>query len=193
MNLYLFDLDGTISDRDSMIQFFLFINNKKSFFIKSIQSLPYLILYILRLKNIEFIKSRIIKIFLGKYSKTNLEYLSDQFAKHFNKFIKPGAKDYIRKVSLKESNEVFIVTASLEIWAVPISKLLNVKIIATKAIFKDCLFSEIDGKNCIGFEKVKRIKQKVNLDDFETIFAFGDSLGDKEMLGIADNKFYRFF
>lgn len=193
MNLYLFDLDGTISDRDSMIEFFLFINHKKSFFIKSIQSIPYLFMYFIGLKNTGFTKSRIIKIFLGSHTKAELEDLSYKFTKHFNKFIKPSAKDFINEVSSDEANEVFIVTASLEIWALPIAKSLNVKIIATKAKFKENFFSDIDGKNCNGLEKVMRIKQTVNLKDFKEIYAFGDSSGDKEMLKIANRKFYKFF
>jgi len=38
-----------------------------------------------------------------------------------------------------------------------------------------------------------RIKQIVNLKYFEAVYAFGDSSGDKEILKIADIRFYKHF
>ncbi|MEW6528158.1 MAG: haloacid dehalogenase-like hydrolase [Spirochaetota bacterium] len=47
------------------------------------------------------------------------------------------------------------------------------------------------GKNCYGPQKVKRIKEIYNLYDYQKIYAYGDSKGDKEMLAIADERIYR--
>jgi len=47
--------------------------------------------------------------------------------------------------------------------------------------------------NCNGKEKVSRIKEAFNLADFETVYAYGDSSGDKEMLAIATHAHFRPF
>ena len=60
-------------------------------------------------------------------------------------------------------------------------------------VFKNHKFYGIDGENCNGPEKIRRIKEILNLQDFDKIYAFGNSKGDKEMLSIADHKFLKFF
>ena len=62
-----------------------------------------------------------------------------------------------------------------------------------RCAFKNRKFYGIDGENCSGPEKIRRIKEILNLQDFDKIYAFGNSKGDKEMLSIADHKFFKFF
>ena len=42
-------------------------------------------------------------------------------------------------------------------------------------------------------EKVRRVKERYNLDDYDHIYAYGDSRGDKELLELADEGFYQPF
>jgi phosphoserine phosphatase len=51
----------------------------------------------------------------------------------------------------------------------------------------------IEGKNCHGEQKVIRIQEEYNLSDYQEIYAYGDSSGDKPMLGLATNSFYKPF
>ena len=46
------------------------------------------------------------------------------------------------------------------------------------------------GKRCIGQEKVIRIKEMYDLEDYNTIVAYGNSDGDTAMLKMADQSFY---
>ena len=47
--------------------------------------------------------------------------------------------------------------------------------------------------NCYGNEKVLRVMRLVNIEDYEEIYAYGDSRGDKELLSIAHKPFYKPF
>lgn len=47
------------------------------------------------------------------------------------------------------------------------------------------------GKDCSGEEKIKRIEEKYNLKKYTSIYAYGDTKEDKEMLELADHKYYR--
>ena len=55
----------------------------------------------------------------------------------------------------------------------------------------------IEGRNCYGEEKVKRIKEYMQANDMERaeyyIYAYGDSQGDKQMMEYADESFYKPF
>ncbi|MBU3136461.1 HAD-IB family hydrolase [Clostridium gasigenes] len=57
----------------------------------------------------------------------------------------------------------------------------------------DKYINEIEGENCKGGEKLKRINQYLeerNLEiDFENSFAYSDSLGDKPMLSLVKNRY----
>jgi len=48
-------------------------------------------------------------------------------------------------------------------------------------------------KNCYGIEKANRIQEVYNLSDYKHIYAYGDSRGDRELLELADESFYKPF
>ncbi len=48
-------------------------------------------------------------------------------------------------------------------------------------------------KNCYGIEKANRVQEVYNFDDYDHIYAYGDSRGDKELLELADESFYKPF
>mgnify|MGYP002412433442 CR=1 FL=1 len=49
------------------------------------------------------------------------------------------------------------------------------------------------GQNCHGEEKVRRIKAVYDLAQFDKIYAYGDTSGDKPMLALAHQSFYKHF
>ena len=51
------------------------------------------------------------------------------------------------------------------------------------------------GRNCRGEEKVDRIREEYRLEDYEQIYAYGDTDGDLPMLGLAqpENRFFKPF
>jgi phosphoserine phosphatase len=50
---------------------------------------------------------------------------------------------------------------------------------------------KLRGLNCWGPEKARRIKEHLHPIDQYYIYAYGDSLGDKELLALADETFFR--
>jgi phosphatidylglycerophosphatase C len=55
------------------------------------------------------------------------------------------------------------------------------------------LTGRISGLNCHGQEKVRRIKESFPLDQYQEIYAYGDTSGDKPMLDLATHRFYKPF
>src|SRR5215203_1934115 len=47
------------------------------------------------------------------------------------------------------------------------------------------------GGDCSGPEKVRRVKQRFDLAAYDVIYAYGDSVEDRELLELADEKWYR--
>ena len=79
MKLYLFDFDGTLTQKDSMIEFLIFVNdNKFMFFLKTLLAFPLLI--ILSMISFNKFKSHFLKIHLHKFTEEDLQAKSKKFA-----------------------------------------------------------------------------------------------------------------
>jgi phosphoserine phosphatase len=67
-----------------------------------------------------------------------------------------------------------------------------VDLIATKLEMKD---GRVTGRfltrNCSGEEKVRRIEEQYDVKSFGYIYAYGDTPGDKAMLDLANERYYR--
>ena len=70
----------------------------------------------------------------------------------------------------------------------------NLDLIATKLEIRNgTVTGKFLSKNCYGIEKAHRVQEQYNLNDYDHIYAYGDSRGDKELLGLADESFYKPF
>ena len=71
---------------------------------------------------------------------------------------------------------------------------MNLELLCTEMEVND---NRLTGKfsipNCNGIEKLKRIKELVNLEDYSMIYAYGDTKGDEAMLSIANKPLYQHF
>ena len=95
----------------------------------------------------------------------------------------------------KANNDIIILcSASPFIFISEIASFLKVHLICTELYKKnDKYYPKIKGKNCNGYEKVVRIKKFLGEIDNFSLEVYGDSLGDKELLDLADIPHYRSF
>jgi phosphatidylglycerophosphatase C len=71
---------------------------------------------------------------------------------------------------------------------------MQIKLLSSKMkTKKNYVYGTLNGANCYGIEKVKRIKQHLNLKDYQHIYAYGDTEGDSAMLRLAHEKYYKHF
>jgi phosphoserine phosphatase len=88
------------------------------------------------------------------------------------------------KWHLSQSHKVYVISASIEEWVIPCCRVLgDITVLATKV--KPDLSGFIS-KNCYGQEKVNRLLEMEPERKTYTLYAYGDSRGDKEMLEFAD-------
>ncbi len=94
----------------------------------------------------------------------------------------------------ERGDRVVVVSASVDCWVKPWCDRHGLELIATKLEFgQNRLTGKFATPNCYGPEKVRRIKEKFDLADFDEVYAYGDSRGDHDMLKIAHIKFYKPF
>ncbi|PTB96544.1 HAD-IB family hydrolase [Marivirga lumbricoides] len=193
-NLVLFDFDGTISKKDSMIEFLKYYSGKTKFYLTFLGHIHWIIGMHLGIIEKWRVKQ---KIWVHLFRNTN-EVDFNQKAEFFSLHILPHIlyKDALERIKSHKAggDRVIIITASAANWISPWCKSFNVELISTCLEVKNGIVTgKIEGKNCNGIEKVHRIKQLLSLSDFKYIYAYGNSKGDKEMLDIASHPFYKFF
>ena len=191
--LYLFDFDGTLTYKDTMFLYLKFYNSMK-FYVQFVKHIPLFVLLKLKLADAEKVKKSFISSILKGESRTKIEKKSQSFfEKYQDEIFRVNALKFINNID-RTQTESYIVSASLDIWVKPFAEKLEMKLLSTRAEFKNDIFTgNFIGKNCNGPEKVKRIIETVNERKFDKIIAFGDTSGDREMLSWADESHFEFF
>jgi HAD superfamily hydrolase (TIGR01490 family) len=192
--LVLFDFDGTITTKDSFIEFLIFYKGMTKFILGMVIMSPYLGLFVLRLIPNWKAKQMVLRYFLKGESVHTLKRKCEEFAQQIlPSLIRPGVLQTINQYKF-DNSVVAVVSASAEDWVQPWCRTHGLLCIATQLeIENGKVTGNLCGPNCYGPEKVKRIEKQFKLKDFDEIIAYGDSSGDKEMFGIAHQFHYRPF
>jgi phosphatidylglycerophosphatase C len=193
-HLALFDFDGTITNQDSFFYFIQYYKGRLSFIFGLIILLPLLFLYKLGLIKNSKAKEFVLTYFFKNDPLNKFQEKCDAFgATVIPEIIKPKALETI-ETHLKNGHRVIIITASAENWLSYWCRNTHIELIATRLEVKNgILTGKIAGNNCYGDEKVKRLKEYLNLSSYPNIYAYGDSKGDLPMLELANHKFYKTF
>jgi phosphatidylglycerophosphatase C len=181
-----FDFDGTLYKKDSLLEFTKFSKGNISFYIGSITLSPYLIALKLGLYSNEKAKIKFISHFFKDYKYDDFKALCRNFSR--TKIEQDLDSETFAKFlnHIKNKHMVYIVTASLSEWIEPWSDQFGVEIIGTKIEVKDNLVTgDFLTRNCFGIEKTNRIKEIINLDEFDEIHVYGNGKGDLEMLTLS--------
>lgn len=190
--LALFDFDGTITTRDTLKEFVRFYRGNRKYFESMVMLSPILALYAVKI--IPNWKAK--QFFLARHFRGEK---IDDFNSRCQEFsrevlpalIRPKALDTI--MAYRNANiTMAVVSASAENWVKPFCDKYGLLCLATKLEVKNGMITgNIEGRNCYGDEKVCRIKDQFDLSTFDEIIAYGDSSGDREMLQLAHQKFYK--
>ena len=125
-------------------------------------------------------------------SKNELEKLGSEYSKTV-------IPNILRNRALKQiqwhkdnADKIVIVSASLNLYLRPWCEENGFELICSELESKNDIFSGryVNG-DCTGAEKAKRVLEKYQLNDFNKIYVYGDTSEDKELLDLADEKYFR--
>ena len=190
----LFDFDGTITTKDTFIEFTKYSVGDIKFFLGVLYLSPMLIAFKLKLIPNYKAKEYMLSYFFKGIEEDKFKELATNYS--LNKIDNIVRKRALQEIKQHKKNgvKVVIVSASIECWLKPWCKRENLELISTKLEFINGKFSgRLLTKNCYGIEKVNRIKEQYNLKEFKTIYGYGDSSGDKDMLSISTKSYYKPF
>lgn len=189
-----FDFDGTITTHDTLAEFIKYSRGSLNYYAGLMVNGFTMAGYLAGIIANQPAKEKLLTHFFKGMEETIYREGGRAFCEEkLPPLIRPGALAEIEKLKA-EHFEIVIVSASAEGWLQPWCDSFGLRLIATKLVInKGRLTGKIDGKNCYGEEKVARIKQQYQLDQYETIYAYGDTSGDKPMLELSTHAFYKPF
>lgn len=193
--IYCFDFDGTLTTRDTLIEFIRYAKGSARLIWTFLLYSPLLVLMKLRLYPNYKAKQKIFAHLFGGMPLEDFDRLCRDFAAANPRLMRPAAIDLLFRCR-EQGERVLVVSASVDNWVRPFMEQLqlnNVEVLGTQVEVSDGhLTGRFKTKNCYGQEKVRRICEALKREEYY-IAAYGDSRGDKEMLAFADEGHYKPF
>ena len=189
--IYAFDFDGTLTTRDTLVEFIRYACGNRAFCWGFLRYSPLLILMKLGYYPNWKVKQQVFSYFFRGMPYEEFAQLGRLFALDCQHLLRPKGIEMVKKAQAEQA-EVLIVSASIDNWVQPFFP--QVKVVGTQVEVKDGhLTGRFLTKNCYGQEKVDRILAIYRHRQEYKLIAFGDSRGDKELLAFADEAHYKPF
>ncbi len=187
-----FDFDKTLSTRDCVLPFLREVMPRRRM-VGFFKDIPAFLLAGAR-RDRNRVKSLVTHRCLAGISKREIEAISSSFALRVEaNWLRSDTVSKLRWHK-DQGHRVGIVSASYVSYLRPIGKSLGVDfVIATELEFDsdDAATGNLVNGNCRGPEKARRLREWITLNglDGAVIHAYGDSMGDRELLEMADHPY----
>ena len=192
--IYIYDFDGTLTRRDSFLDFIRYTCGSRSLYCGLLLFSPLLILMKLQLYANGRAKERLFSYFFQGMSIRVFDDLCAKYGLSRADLLLDAARKAVNEVA-SNGYRIFIVSASVDRWVLPFFRdVPNVTVIGTQIEVENGLVTgRFSTPNCYGAEKVRRIQALLPYREQYKLIAHGDSRGDKEMLNYADQGYFRPF
>ncbi|MDA3857903.1 MAG: HAD-IB family hydrolase [Roseovarius sp.] len=186
----LFDLDRTITRAPTWTWFLIHVNGRRPRFIGQFALIALrMVAYKLRLVPRTSIKAAGVRSLAG-HSRAELQAKADIFvADVLANGLRPGAEAAIRAHKAR-GDRLVLVTAAVDVVAEPLARALGFDdVICTRLTWPDGANGPVlDGGNCYGAEKLRRIAELQAERPFSPpTYAYSDHVSDLELLREADH------
>lgn len=183
-----FDFDGTITSKDTFIEFIKFVKGKSCLYFGFLMFTPILVAFKLHLYPNWKAKEKIFKYFFKGTAYNDFAKYGEDFADVAEKFIRTETFDKI-EYHKNASHSIYVVSASIYEWVAPWCKKHGIEnVIATRIEVDDKGFitGNFSTHNCYGKEKVNRFLEIEPKRNEYFLFVYGDSKGDNDLMELAD-------
>ena len=183
-----FDLDGTLTTKDTLLEFIKFACGVPRFYWGFLLFCPILILMKLHLFPNWKAKQMIFSHFFKGWEYNDFKAKGQLFA---NEIEKMENRKMLEKLNdhLNHSDVVYVISASIFEWVQPWCEKIGVSRVLATQIEVDAngiISGRFATKNCYGKEKVRRLLEVEPERRSYILYAYGDSRGDKEMIAFSD-------
>jgi phosphatidylglycerophosphatase C len=191
VTLALFDFDGTITRKDTFVDFLRTAAHPLRLYPALVVVVPLWLLHRVRLLSVSPIKAFLIFAAFKGWSARAFEEQGRRYAtERLPHLLNPVLVD---RIGFHQSrrHRVVVVTASATEWIAPWCTEHGIELISTQVEKRhNRLTGRFLGKDCRGAEKARRVRETIDLAAAGYIYAYGDSPDDREMLALAHERYW---
>ena len=189
-----FDFDKTLTRCDTLLPFLTFTAGSCRTFTRLLVELPTLAAFAAGYAERQQTKEQVLTRFFCGRALAELQRQGSQFASQvLGRYIKKQALERVQWHQ-SQGHTCIIVSASLELYLEPWAADHGIDNVIASRMEVDSdnrITGRLEGANCWGPEKVRRLIEAMGPRNGYTLYAYGDSQGDKELLESADHPYYR--
>lgn len=189
-----FDFDGTLTRKDTLLPFLRFFVGTGPFLRKMVRSSAVLVGYRVGLIPNYQAKEQVLGRFLGGAEAGKVITAGGLFATHRLQDLMDPDMENVLSWHQAMGHQCIIVSASLDIYLRPWARSRGIDNLACTSLEVDPdgrMSGRILGRNVFGAEKVERLKRLAGKNSLRLDYAYGDSIGDREMLSLAEYPWYK--
>ncbi len=187
-----FDMDGTITSRDTFLEFIEFAKGKWRYRFGFLLVMPIIILYQLKIYPNHKLKELVFGLFFGGMDSVELSEIGGKFSTEVIPRICHTA--VLKKIEWHKQmgHRVLILTASSGIWLDKWCKYMGVDLIGTNFEEKNGkMTGKIDGKNIYGKKKREILQMILSENNYEDSYGYGNSPSDEYFLELVNHRYMR--
>lgn len=192
MDLALFDFDGTITERETFAGFVRASIGRRRRWLGGMAVAPHYIGYKLGWLSGERVRRRVVAVALRGRPEREVRAAA---ARHVREVVsaqvRPQAQariDWHRR----RGDRVVVVTANLDVFVAHWCEQQGLEYISSRLESRDgVLTGRYLGRDCCNEEKPRRVRERIALEDYASVYAYGDTPEDRDLLALADRRFYR--
>ena len=193
MNLALFDFDGTITTTETFGRFVRFAAPASRVAAGSVILAPLVAGY-----RLGVVSGPMVRASVARFAFTGVS--AKQFDASGRRFAEEALPSLLRKEACEriewhkaQGDVVVVVSGAFDCYLSHWCQRLGLELVCS-SLERDArgsLTGKYDGAQCVGREKVRRVRSRFNLESFGQVYAYGDTKEDHEMLAFANKRVYR--
>ncbi|WP_426701560.1 HAD family hydrolase [Rhodanobacter sp. Col0626] len=192
MNLALFDFDGTITTRAMFSDFMQFAVAPRRLAVGRLVLAPVVIGYKLGIVSSNAIRAIVVRFGFRGESLARVGQAGERFSREvLSGVLRQQALERIAWHKA-QGDVVVVVSGALDVYLEHWCRHHQLELICSELEVADGrLTGRYRGKQCVGSEKPRRVFEKYDLRDYATVYAYGDTHEDLDLLAIAHRKYFR--
>lgn len=191
MDLALFDFDGTITDGDGFLPFIHRAVSRPRVLAGTLWLSPLIAGYHAGWVSASRMRQSIAWVAFRGRAQAEVAELGERYAETLEQRVRPEANERIAWHQAR-GDRVVVVSASLDCYLVPWCRARGLELICSELELRAGVCTgRYRGGDCTGPEKARRVLERCELGAYQQVFAYGDTPEDRELLGLAQRRFFR--